>query len=219
MKNLFLAASVLALCLSACKNENKATMETETIMATDTTATATDSIETTETPMDSVAMQKAWEAYATPSEPHKMMAEDVGNWNNEMTFWMGEGGESVKATSTAEINMILGGRYQETNYKGNVMDMPFEGKATTAFDNATKETVSTWIDNMGTGMMVLRGKYDDATKAIISNGNMVDPMTGKERQVREVFTIVDENTRKMEMFETVAGGSEYKSMEIVMKRI
>ncbi len=49
-------------------------------------------------------------------------------------------------------------------------------------------------------------------------GTMVDPITGKERKVREVYTIVDDNTRKMEMFETVDGGEEYKSMEIVMKR-
>lgn len=216
MKKLFLAVTVLSLCFSSCKNETKETIETETMVATDTTAT--EEPEMAEAPMDSVAMQKAWEAYMTPGEPHKMLAAEEGTWKNEMTFWMGADGEATKASSTAEIKMILGGRYQETNYKGDVMGMPFEGKATTAYDNATKEVVSTWIDNMGTGMMVLRGTYDDAAKAINSTGTMVDPMTGKERKVREVYTIVDDNTRKMEMFETVAGGEEYKSMEIVMKR-
>ncbi len=216
MKKLFLAVLLLLLCFTSCKNETKEAMETDTEMATDNTATA--ETETLEVAMDSVAMEKAWEAYMTPGEPHKMMAAEEGKWNNEMTFWMGAGGEPTKATSTAEIKMILGGRYQETNYNGNMMGMPFEGKSTLAFDNNTKEFIATWIDNMGTGMMVTRGTYDEATKSTTSTGSMVDPMTGKERKIREIYTILDDNTRKMEMFETANGGEEYKSMEIVMKR-
>src|SRR5690606_30477306 len=136
----------------------------------------------------------------------------------EMTFWMGADAPPEKTTSTAEIKMILGGRYQETTYKGNMMGMPFEGRATVAYDNTTKEFVSTWIDNMGTGMMVTRGTYDEATKTVTSTGMMVDPFSGKEKKIREVYTIVDENTRKMEMFDVDANGNEYKSMQIDMKR-
>ena len=216
MKKLLIAFFAVSICLVSCKNETKEAMETDTEMATDTTAIAEP--ETPEVVMDSVAMEKAWEAYMTPGEPHKMMAAEEGKWNNEMTFWMGASGEPTKATSTAEIKMILGGRYQETNYKGDMMGMPFEGRATTAYDNATKEVVSTWIDNMGTGMMILHGTYDGTTKTTTSMGAMVDPFTGKERKIREIYTIVDDNTRKMEMFETANGGEEYKSMEIVMKR-
>lgn len=216
MKKLILAVSVFALCFASCKNESKEPMEADNSVTMD--SIVTEEVETPEVPMDSVAMQKAWEAYMTPSESHKMLAAEEGKWKNEMTFWMGAGGEATKASSTAEIKMILGGRYQETNYKGEMMGAPFEGRATTAYDNATKEVVSTWIDNMGTGMMVMRGTYDEGTKSITSTGTMVDPFTGKERKVREIYTIVDDNTRKMEMFETVDGSEEYKSMEIVMKR-
>src|SRR5690606_29664745 len=112
MKKIILAVSVLSLCFASCKNETKEAMETENEMVTDTIV-KTES-ETPEVLMDSVAMEKAWEAYMTPGEPHKMMAAEEGKWNNEMTFWMGAGGEPTKATSTAEIKMILGGRYQET---------------------------------------------------------------------------------------------------------
>lgn len=216
MKKLFLAVSVMALCFASCKNETKEPMESDNSIAID--SVATEQPVTTEAPMDSVAMQKAWEAYMTPGDAHKMMAAEEGKWNNEMTFWMGAGGEPTKATTTAEIKMIMGGRYQEATYKGDMMGMPFEGRSTIGFDNSTKEVVSTWIDNMGTGMLVTRGEYDEATKTITSAGRMVDPITGKERKVREIYTIVDDNTRKMEMFETLEGGNEYKSMEIVMKR-
>ncbi len=216
MKKTFLVLAIAGLSLISCKDETKKTMDAADEMATDTIMDNEN--EMMEEPMDSMAMQKAWEAYMTPSEPHQMMAAEVGTWNNDMTFWMAPGAPPEKAISTAEIKMIMGGRYQESNYTGTMMGMPFEGRSTLAFDNTTKEMVSTWIDNMGTGMMVMRGTYDPETKTATFTGKAVDPMTGKEKDVREVYIIVDENTRKMEMYENGPGGAEFKNMEIVMTR-
>ena len=96
--------------------------------------------------------------------------------------------------------------------------MPFEGKGTVAFDNATQEFVSTWIDNMGTGMMVTRGKYDEATKTSTFHGEMVDPVIKKAKKVKEVITYIDDNNQKMEMFDILEDGKEFKSMQVVSKR-
>lgn len=213
---MYVAVAIAAMCFVSCKKET--TVETD-VNATDTTHVETPVAEETapDQPMDSVAMQKAWEAYATPGDMHKMLKEEVGTWNCDMTFWMEPNGKPEKYTSTADIKMLLGDKYQQTNYKGDMMGMPFEGIATIGFDNATKEFTSTWIDNMGTGMMVMKGKYDEATKSTTLNGKMVDAMTGKENDCREIFTIVDANTRKMEMY-CNSGKGEFKNMEIVMKR-
>ncbi len=216
MKKLILATAALALCFVSCKNETKEPMEAEDSMVKD--SIVMEEPETLEAPMDSVAMQKAWEAYMTPGEPHKRMAAEEGKWNDELTFWMGPDASPEKATATEEVKMIMGGRYQVSTTTGEMMGMPFEGRSTLAYDNATNEYISTWIDNMGTGLSVMRGKYDEASKSTTLTGTMVDPMTGKEKQMKQVYTIIDENTRKMEMFETAQGGGEYKNMEIVMKR-
>ena len=212
MKRVYVTLSMLVICLSSCKKEVK----TETVNTTNP-----DSIKTeepiVEKPLDSAAEMKAWADYATPGNPHKMLAEESGTWNCEMTFWMEPNGKPEKATSTADIKMILGGRYQESNYKGTMMGQPFEGKATVAYNNASKEYITTFIDNMGTGMMVANGKYDEANKSVSYKGEVVSPLNGKKSPYREVYTIVDANTRKMEMFD-VKNGEEFKSMEIVMKR-
>lgn len=214
MKKIYLSVAVLAMLMASCRQEVK--VETDSETTTDTTK-----VETTETdvekPRDSVAEMKAWEAYMTPTDAHKMMAEEAGTWNADMTFWHGPDTPAEKATSTADIKMILGGRYQEMNYKGNMMGMPFEGKGTLAFDNSTKEYISTWIDNMGTGMMVMKGKMGSDNKTLTLNGEMVDPVSGKAKPFKEIYTIVDANTRKMEMFD-VSGGKEFKNMEILMTR-
>jgi hypothetical protein len=167
---------------------------------------------------DSATVAKAWEEYMMPGEPHKMLALENGIWNEEMTMWMEPGGEPMKNTMTADSKMIYGDRFQETTHKGDFMGMPFEGKSTLAFNNASQEFTSTWIDNMSTGIMVLTGKYDEATKTINFSGTAVDPITKKEKAVRETYTIVDDNTRKMEMFDVDYSGKEFKNMEILMTR-
>jgi len=217
MKKILFTLSMMSLVFISCNNDKKDKMETEdTTVVADTTAT--EEPEMKEEPMDSLAMQKAWEAYMTPSEAHQKMAADVGKWNDELTFWMGPDAPPEKATATEEIKMILGGRYQESTTTGEMMGMPFEGRSTLAYDNATNEYISTWIDNMGTGLAVMRGKYDEASKTTTLTGTMVDPMTGKEKQMKQVYTVIDDNTRKLEMFEIGSEGKETINMEIIMKR-
>ncbi|RUT70586.1 DUF1579 domain-containing protein [Flavobacterium cupreum] len=212
MKNLWITFSLLVFCFSSCKKDINT--ETQNIKVTDSVTTEEP---VTEPPLDSAAQMKAWVAYATPGSPHKMMADETGIWNCEMTFWMEPNGKPEKATSTATIKMILGGRYQEANYSGTMMGQPFEGKSTLAYNNASKEYTTTFIDNMGTGILTATGKYDEKTKSIAFKGDMVNPLNGKKTPYREIYTIVDATTRKMEMFD-VKNGKEYKSMEIVMKK-
>jgi hypothetical protein len=113
--------------------------------------------------------------------------------------------------------MLLGGRFQQSKHTGNMMGMPFEGISTTGYDNAKKTIVSTWIDNMGTGIMYMQGTYDQASKTINLSGTAVDPMTGNDMKVREVFKWIDDNTQQMEMFMT-QNGQEFKTMEIKLTR-
>ena len=203
---------MLVLFFTSCKKEVKT--ESGTTNATDSISTAEP---ITEEPVDSAAQMKAWQAYATPGEPHKLMADETGNWNCEMTFWYEPDAKPEKASSTANVKMILGGRYQETNFQGKIMGQPFEGKSTLAYNNASKEYTTTFIDNMGTGMMVAVGKYDEKSKSMELKGDVVNPVSSKKTPYREIYTIVDATTRKMEMFD-VKNGKEYKSMEIVMKK-
>jgi hypothetical protein len=98
-----------------------------------------------------------------------------------------------------------------------MMGMPFEGRSTVGYDNARKVFQSTWVDNMGTGIMYLEGKYNDKDNLISFTGKAVDPGTGKEEKVREVFKFIDENTRMMEMYMT-KDGKEFKNMEIKITR-
>ncbi|MBD0376698.1 MAG: DUF1579 family protein, partial [Flavisolibacter sp.] len=87
------------------------------------------------------------------------------------------------------------------------------GTGITAYDNAKKVFVNTWIDNMGTGIMISEGKWNPAKNDIEFSGKQTDPMTGKEMKFRETFTINADGSQLLEMWMEV-DGKEFKSMEV-----
>ena len=163
------------------------------------------------------AMMKAWEKYMTPGDMHTMIAKSDGTWNADVTMWMKPGAPPEKSTGVCENKMILGGRYQQTIHRGTAMGKPFEGMGLMAYDNAKKIFIWTWVDNMGTGVMYLEGIWDEATKTINFKGKSVDPSTGKDMDIREVYKQVDDNNEFMEMYCTM-DGKEMKTMEIKFTR-
>lgn len=165
---------------------------------------------------DQAEMMKKWQEYMTPGPVHQQFAKMAGNWTAAVTQSMG--GQESKSEGTATYEMVLGGRYLHSSFKGTVMGMPLEGMGLDAYDNATKEYISLWVDNMGTGVMYMKGKMDDETKLITYWGSMVDPMTGKDQKVKTVMKEIDEDHVNFEMY-TVENGQETKSMQIDYTRV
>ena len=156
----------------------------------------------------------AWQAYMTPGEEHQQLVAGAGEWRQELTFWMAPGGEAQQATSTSTVEPILGGRYLSEEMTGTMMGMPFEGRGTFGYDNAKDQHFMTWVDNMGTGLMVGWGVPEGENKVTYS-GTFVDPATGEDKPFRSVVTEVDANHMIMEMYvPTPDGSGEFKNMEI-----
>ncbi|MDQ3021850.1 MAG: DUF1579 domain-containing protein [Bacteroidota bacterium] len=167
---------------------------------------------------DQQAEMQAWMEYMTPGDIHKMLATSDGEWTGQVTMWMDPNAAPTVSAGTSSSKMIMGGRYQQSTFSGNMMGMPFEGISITGYDNAKKKFVSSWIDNMGTGIMTMDGTWDEGTKTINFSGQQIDPLTGKMCDIRETFTIVDANNQVMEMFMTKDDAKEIKTMEIKFTR-
>lgn len=219
MKQLITLTLFIAIGLTACDN---ATNKTEVTTTTDSSMGDTMSTTTDPPtgPVDSATMMQNWMAYMTPGDVHKMMESWNGTWNGEVTMWHVPDAPPEVSNATTTNKMILGGRYQQSTSTGNMMGQPFEGISTVAYDNAAKMFTSTWIDNMGTGMMVLTGPWNEATKTMMLSGKMIDPSAGnaKEMQIRETFQIIDDKNQLMEMFGPGPDGKEYKMLSIKYTR-
>ena len=160
---------------------------------------------------------------AKPGENHKLMARGVGSWTYKVKMWMSPDTNAppMESSGTATIKQIMGGRYftgehngkmQMPGTDGKMMDMDFKGMSTEGYDNVKKKFVATWLDNMGTGIMMLEGTYDAATKTFTYQGD-AEPMPGMKIKVREVIKIVDNDHHMFEWYED-RGTGEMKTMQI-----
>jgi hypothetical protein len=156
-----------------------------------------------------------------PSENHKLLANVVGTWSYTVKWWMSPEAPPSESTGTSVARAAMGGRYFITDHTGKMqmpgadgkmMNMEFKGMAIEGYDNAKKKFVSSWIDNMGTGIMATEGTYDADSKTFTYNGEY-EPMPGMKVKMREVIKITDKDHRTFEFFED-RGGKEVKTMEI-----
>jgi hypothetical protein len=170
------------------------------------------------TPPGEAEMMAAMMKAGSPGENHKHIGRMVGDWEYTSKMWMAPGQPPEESKGTMHAEMAMGGRFVQHHWKGSFSGMPFEGLGTEGYDNMTKKFVSSWIDNMSTGIMMSTGSCDDAGKVCTMTGEMPDPMTGQMATSKGVITWIDNDHFKNEMFSKDPSGAEMKMMEINASR-
>lgn len=161
------------------------------------------------------------------NENHKLLADMNGSWNYTIKMWMSPdpNAKPQESKGTATRKAAMGGRYavmdvtgkmQMPGEDGKMKDMQFKGMSVEGYDNVTKKFVSSWIDNMGTGIHLSEGTYDPASKTFTFTSE-IEMMPGMKTPVREVLKMTDKDHMMMEWYET-HGGQEKKTMEIAYTR-
>lgn len=168
-------------------------------------------------------MMKMMTEMAKLNENHKLLASLDGNWDYVVKMWM-DGDTTKKAQEskgTATRKSIMGGRFVTMEVKGKMQmpgadgkmkDMDFNGMGLEGYDNAKQKFVASWMDNMGTGIMMTEGTYDAATKTFTHTGEYQMAPTMKQK-IKEVIKITDAKHMVFEWYED-RGGKETKTMEI-----
>ncbi len=161
---------------------------------------------------DQEAMMEAWQKSMQTGQEHAMLANLVGEWDGEISMWEDPSQAPIISNGVATYESIFDGKYIIGKFNGNMMDMKLNGMEISGYDNVKKVFFSTWIDNMGTGILYVEGIYDKKSNTITYTGETVDPM-GNKMKVREVMNFIDKDHSKFEMFMDMGSG-EMKSMEI-----
>ncbi len=159
------------------------------------------------------------------NENHKLLGEVAGDWTYTLKMWMAPGAPPSESKGTVTRKPEMGGRFfiadvagkfQMPGPDGKMKDMDFRGRATDGYDNAKGKFVSTWYDNMSTGIMFTEGTYDAASKSLTYTGSYV-MMPGTTIKVRQVIKMIDKDHHSMDYYED-RGGKETKTMEIAYTR-
>jgi hypothetical protein len=161
------------------------------------------------------------------NENHKLLADMNGSWNYAIKMWMNPdpNAKPQESKGTATRKSVMNGRYvamdvtgkmQMPGPDGKMKDMQFKGMSVEGYDNVKKKFVSSWIDNMGTGIQFSEGTYDPATKTL-TFASEIEMMPGMKMPVREALKLTDKDHMLLEWYET-RGGQEKKTMEIAYTR-
>lgn len=166
-------------------------------------------------PKEMEAMQKCIEA-GTMGEMHKKLEYFNGPWNAEVSMIMGGHTTTSKAKCTGE--KVFDGRYIKSMFEGDMMGQPFHGVSHIGYNNASQKFETSWIDSMGTGMMLMTGTLDAAGKVYSFAGEYHCPIQNKLVAQREITTIIDANTYRMDFYMPNLEGKEEMQMSITYKR-
>jgi hypothetical protein len=163
-----------------------------------------------------VAIQLTAQAQFGPPKPgaeHKVLDPLVGSWDAKIKMWLEPGKEPSNSEGKMTRKWIMDGLFLEEKVDSKFMGMTFKGLGLNGYDTAKKKYVGTWIDTMGTGIMILDGTYDEKTKTFTLIADEVDPQ-GKKSKFRSSTKIMAADHHVQEMFSTPEGGKEMKVMEI-----
>ena len=157
----------------------------------------------------------AWMELAAPSKEHEFLQKLEGKWNATTTLWMEPGAPPTTAQGFAQNEMILGGRFLQSSYEGQLFDSPFHGLAFDGYDRLNKKYVSTWMDNHGTMMMNFEGGVEGDVRTLVSEFNAPD---GKKGKMKWVTTIINNKEHRVVGYDSTEGAEYRKHIEILYTR-
>lgn len=190
----FTAAALTALLLTsaACATRRDAAQG----VASASAATATTAVPAAPPAGMTQAEMDAYAAAAAPGEMHAWLAKGTGSWKGVSRNWSAPNTEPMSSEATMSSRMELGGRFLMNDVRTEWPEIgTFEGRATLGYDVAQRMFVSSWVDNMGTGMMTGTGQLSDDRKTLTLTHTYFDPAKKRNVTLREV--IVRESDDRM----------------------
>jgi len=160
-------------------------------------------------PPDPAAFAKMMEEFTRLAPEHEEFKELAGDWEIAAEYYWDDPNEMKRSKATATFEVILGGRFVQQTFRGEMDGVPYEGRGIGGYDKMKKKYVGIWIDSMHTGMMTMEGQKDEEGNTV-DHGESESPM-GKMK-VKMVTTPVKDGKFVFTMYIILPDGSEQKGM-------
>jgi hypothetical protein len=170
-------------------------------------------------PPEMQKQMEAWMKLAEVTKQHEALKPMAGKFNAECTMVMAPGTPEQKSAGTCENELIFGGRFLHSRFKGEFMGQPFEGIGYMGYDNYKQKYINTWTDSMSTMIMFAEGTADPSGKVITLLSEIPDPVSNKMQKCRTVVTIESSDKHTMQMYSpSPTDGKEFCGMTIAYTR-
>jgi hypothetical protein len=158
------------------------------------------------------------EDLTVPAKPHEVLAGTVGEWSLAIRVWSAPEGEPTETTGTATGRWILGERFVETTYQGEVMGRPFEALKIEGYEKVKEHYLSTWRDNLGTYTLIFEGACGDDCSKRTMIASFQDPISKQQLRIKGLTTLTGDDSYSYESYILMPDGSEFKNMELLAER-
>ena len=154
-----------------------------------------------------------------PTEHHKLLHNDVGDWDAVVKIWMeGPDAEPMVSKGGESNRLVAGGLWLVSDFHSQMGPMKFKGFAQIGYDINKKKYVGTWVDSMNSAITQMEGTYDAKTKTVTMESKGTDPATGKPMVSRNITRYIDKDHKVFEMHAPGPDGKFFKVMEISYTR-
>jgi hypothetical protein len=152
-----------------------------------------------------------------PAKDHAWLQQLAGEWEATMKMTMAPDQPAMEMKGTEKVRMV-GGFWAQTDFRGNMMGMDFNGAMTLGYDTKAGHYVGTWIDSFNDYMWRYEGKLDAAGKVLTLSTEGPSPMGTGTCKFEESTEIVDADTRKFTSKFQDADGKWQQMLTIDYKR-
>ena len=151
-----------------------------------------------------------------PNEHHRHLKQMVGTWDVKSKFHMVPG-QIIEMNGVEVAKMQPGGFWLISDFSGKFMGEPFHGHGVLGYEAHKKEYVGTWVDSIGSVLVISKGTCSKDGKVTTMIGKSFNPMEKREVTYKQVTEIKDANTKTFHMYD-VQGKNEKLIMEQVCRR-
>jgi hypothetical protein len=164
-----------------------------------------------------VAVLKALAESGRPGEEHKKLQPFVGDWNDSLKLWTDPNQPPAELKLTAQRKWILGGRFVQESFKGELDGETFEGMGVLGYDSAQKKfTISQFCGLASTASSSL-ATSNESGRTFNCATEECCPLSGEKLKGRDEIVIESNDRIVTNIYKTV-DGKEAKVMEIVNVR-
>jgi hypothetical protein len=165
-------------------------------------------------PREMTSEEQAWFKAGQPGDQHDNLAKMAGRWDVTVRYFPTPDAEPQTGRGSAIKEMVLGGRFLQTTYKGEWMGETFIGMGFEGYDNVKQKYTSLWMDNTGTMTYFAEGEANEDGTVFAFYGEYLDP-AGNSKKQKSVLTIRSLSMHTIESFEKNEEGDWIKNMDIV----
>ena len=150
----------------------------------------------------------------TPGDEHKKLFDRVGTWDVDGKFNMAPGSPPVETKATETV-VAVGDFWVESDFRGEMFGMPFQGRSTMTYDPWAKQYISTWFDSMSPAFFHFTGNMEG--DVLVCRGKAPNPGSGELADYRTTVKHIDPDTVVFNMYMGTPAG-EVELFEMTYRR-